>query len=122
MARTTEHVSDQMLAELVERIVKEADPEQVYLFGSRARGTATETSDLDLLVVEREDFGPERSRRSEMARLWRLLAGFRVPKDILVYSSDEVRRWRGARNHVIAHALREGRLLYDRSTRSDRAA
>jgi len=77
---------------------------------------------VDILIVEREAFGPGRSRRQEMARLWRLLAEFRVPKDILVYSSEEVKRWREARNHVIAHALREGRLLYDRSSRSNRAA
>jgi hypothetical protein len=47
-----------------------------------------------------------------MIRIWRALAGFTVAKDILVYSHEEVERWRGARNHVIGRALREGRLLY----------
>ena len=108
-------MNDETLAGMVERIVSEVDPEQVYMFGSRARGTATELSDLDILVVERDPFGRERSRRREMARLWRLLAEYRVPKDILVYSSEEVRHWRGARNHVIAHALREGRLLHEKA-------
>ncbi len=111
-----------MLADMTEKIVSEVDPEQVYLFGSRARGSESDMSDVDILVVEREPFGAQRSRRGEMAKLWRLLAGFRVPKDILVYSSDEVKRWRDAQNHVIAHALREGRLLYDRSGRSDGTA
>jgi predicted nucleotidyltransferase len=99
---------------MVEVIVQEVDPERVYVFGSYARGTARDDSDLDLLIVEREPFSPERSRRLEMARLSRLLARFRVPKDVLVYSSDEVAHWQAAKNHVVAHALREGRLVYER--------
>ncbi|MGE5557663.1 MAG: hypothetical protein ACM3WV_03515 [Bacillota bacterium] len=37
---------------------------------------------------------------------------YSTAKDILVYSREEVERWRSARNHIIARALREGRLLY----------
>lgn len=107
-------VTDKILAEIVDAVVKDADPDQIYLFGSHARGEAGENSDLDLLIIERDEFGPTRSRRGEMARLWRLLARFRVPKDILVYSADEVAHWRDTRNHVISHALREGKLLYER--------
>jgi predicted nucleotidyltransferase len=105
---------NESLSEIVEAIVKEVDPEQVYLFGSRARGNHSEDSDLDLLVVEREPFGKGRSRRREMARLWRALAGFRGPKDILVYSMDEVRIWRAGHGHIVASALSEGKLLYER--------
>jgi hypothetical protein len=47
-----------------------------------------------------------------MTRVWRALAGFSVAKDILVFSADEVERWRGARNHVIARALKEGKVIY----------
>ncbi|MDD2201334.1 MAG: nucleotidyltransferase domain-containing protein [Firmicutes bacterium] len=32
--------------------------------------------------------------------------------DILVYSREEVDRWRDSRNHVIGRALREGVVLY----------
>ena len=107
-------ISDDVLSEMVQVVVKEVDPAQIYLFGSYARGQAGENSDLDLLIVERQAFGPERSRRHEMARLWRALARFRVPKDILVFTEDEVAYWQDARNHVIARAVREGRLLYER--------
>jgi predicted nucleotidyltransferase len=107
-------VDADVLRDMVEVVVQEADPEQIYLFGSHARGQAGDDSDLDLLIVEQEAFGPERSRRHEMARIWRALARFRMPKDILVYTPDEVDYWRDAKNHVIARALREGRLLYER--------
>ena len=105
---------DALLARMVQVIVDEVDPERVILFGSRARGDARADSDIDLVVVEAEPFGPGRDRRAEEARLWRALAGFRVPKDILVYSRDEVAYWRNSLNNVLARALREGKVLYER--------
>lgn len=51
----------------------------------------------------------------EMARLYRALGGFPIPTDILVYSSADVEYWRDSRNHVLARALREGRVVYERS-------
>lgn len=38
----------------MERLVAAANPSKVILFGSYARGDATEDSDLDLMVIERE--------------------------------------------------------------------
>ena len=107
-------VDDTLLARMVQVIVDEVDPEQVILFGSHARGDAGTDSDVDLIVVEAEPFGSGRDRRAEAVRLWRALAGFRVPKDILVYSHDEVDYWRDSLNNVLARALREGRVLYER--------
>jgi uncharacterized protein len=48
--------------EIVKRLVQAAQPEQIILFGSGARDEAGEDSDVDLLVIESEPFGPERSR------------------------------------------------------------
>ena len=110
----TTPVNDALIARMVQVIVDEVDPEQVILFGSHARGDAGTDSDIDLIVVEAEPFGPGRDRRAEAVRLWRALAGFRVPKDILVYSHDEVDYWRDSLNNVLARALREGRVLYER--------
>ncbi len=108
-------VTDQVLKEIVDVIVQAVSPEQIILFGSRSLGEARQDSDLDLLVVESEGFDKVRSRRKEMTRLWRILAPFAVSKDILVYSREEIERWRGSLNHVVARALREGRVLYERS-------
>jgi len=107
-------VTDKLIEEMAEMIVKAVNPRQVILFGSHARGAARPGSDVDFLVIEDEPFGAHRSRRQEMAKLWRLLACFAVPKDFLVYSREEVDQWRHSRNHVIAHALKEGKLLYER--------
>ncbi len=107
-------VTDALLDEMVRTIVDEADPEQVILFGSYARGTATYDSDVDFLVIESEPFANAKLRYEEGIRLYDALSHFQVPKDILVYSRERVEYWRDSLNNVVARALREGRVLYER--------
>jgi len=106
-------VSDEVIDRMARQIVRTVDPLRIVLFGSWARGEGDEGSDVDLLVVEREPFGQDRSRRREAARIWRCLSGFRIPKDILVYSVSELAQWKDSGHHVIAKALREGKVLYE---------
>jgi len=108
-------VSDEILAEMVQTIVREVDPERIYLFGSRARGNERADSDVDLLIVDRKSFGPGHSRFREINQIYRALSSFRVPKDIVLYSSDEFAKWRTSINHVVGRCNREGKLLYERS-------
>lgn len=98
-----------LIGQMVQVIVDEVDPEQVILFGSRGRGDERQDSDVDLVVVEAEPFGPERSRHKEMVRLYHAVAGFSVAADVLVYSRDDVNYWRDSLNHVLARALWEGK-------------
>lgn len=111
---TTTNVSDDLLRQMARVIVREVEPERVILFGSHARGEARPDSDVDLLVIEREPFGKLRSRRREAALLWRALSRFPVPKDIVVYSQEEAAACRDSPGHIVAEALREGRVLYER--------
>jgi len=108
-------VGAEKLRRMVDILVAEADPERIILFGSRARGGAREDSDVDLLVVESEPFGPGRSRHAEMTRLYLALSGHGVSKDVLVYSRADVEYWKDSINHVLARALREGETLYERA-------
>lgn len=121
MKDTMPELGDALLDRMVRTLVDAADPEQVVLFGSRARGDARPHSDVDLLVVESEPFGPGRSRDAETARLYRALPETPVGRDLLVYSRDEIEYWRGSRNHVAARALREGRVLYAKDGGADGA-
>ncbi|MHB8868606.1 MAG: nucleotidyltransferase domain-containing protein [Thermoleophilia bacterium] len=108
-------VTQDTLDRIVDSFVEEAEPDRIVLFGSQARDEAAPGADIDLLVIERQPFGPGRSRRKEMVRLWRALPPLTVGADILLYSAEEVERWQGSRNHVVGKALREGRVLYERS-------
>ncbi len=108
-------VSEQLIGDMVRTLVEEIGPRRIYLFGSCARQDQTAGSDVDLLIVEDQEFGPERKRWSELQRIRKVLKPFRVPKDILVYSQDEFETWENSVNHIIARAVREGKLLYERS-------
>ena len=108
-------VTDEVLAGMVQAIVREVDPERIYLFGSHARGDARPDSDVDLLIVVSESFGAEHSRFQEINRVYQALSSFRMAKDILLYSSDEFVKWSQSLNHVVGRCSREGKLLYARS-------
>ena len=101
---------EEILAEAVARIRDAVQPERVILFGSHARGEAGSGSDIDLLIVAPSD----RPRWKRTPRLYRLLAGLGVPKDIVWWTPEEIEEWRGVRSHFITTALREGRVLYER--------
>ena len=112
--RTRTRDIDTLMDQMVQAIVDEVDPEQVILFGSRARGDERESSDIDLVVVEAEPFGLERSRHREMVKLYHAVARFPVATDVLVFSHEDVDYWCDSLNHVLARALWEGKVLYER--------
>jgi len=115
---TAQHAEDtaeeNLLRQMVDVIVRDSSPEAIILFGSRARGDARADSDVDLLVIEKEPFSPQRSRRKEVARLQMALRGLPLSKDILLYSREEFEYWRNSLNHLVGRAGREGRVLHGR--------
>ena|GEM_PF-3244853 len=80
---------------IVRRVLEQADPVRIYVFGSAARGEARPDSDLDILVVEDGEFGRDRPRWRELSKIRRGLADIEGPKDVLPYgigmSSSQVR-------------------------------
>jgi len=103
-------VSMGQLKEIGQRIARAFDPERIVLFGSHARGDATETSDVDLLVVARTtNPKPKRS-----VPLYSLLRDYPFSKDILVYTPEEVEEYRHLRASLIHQALEEGIVLYEK--------
>jgi len=106
VART---IDNTLVAEIVRRIVDDAHPDKIVLFGSYARGDATEQSDIDLLVVV-----PDGVPRRECAvSLYERLAGIGIPKDIVVVHASDVVRYANVPGTVITPALHEGKVLYD---------
>ena len=107
-------VTEEILGQMAEAIVREVHPARVYLFGSRAKGCARDDSDVDLLVVEDQPFGPGRSRLQELQRIRGALSSYFIPKDVLVFSADEFAHWGTSPNHIVSECVRDGRVLYAR--------
>ena len=68
MARRNREVVDRCLSEIISILshVLQGKKYRVYLFGSRAAGNETETSDLDIAVSAAEDVSNELSLAREM--------------------------------------------------------
>lgn len=101
---------EDIIQQMVERLVERFDPDEIILFGSRARGTASPESDVDLLVIASFQ-GSKRAKQLEM-RL--ALHDIPVPKDIILVTPEEVSRRRDIVGTIIRPALREGKVLYAR--------
>ncbi|MGH8587087.1 MAG: nucleotidyltransferase domain-containing protein [Gammaproteobacteria bacterium] len=106
-------VTEELLEEVVRRIVSVGSPRKIVLFGSWARGQAGPDSDLDLLIIE--DSALPRHRRAGRHRM--VLLGLFPAKDIVVWTPGEVRQWQHVPNTFITRILAEGRILYERSDR-----
>lgn len=99
---------------LRDAVLDRLNPRLVILFGSQVKGTATAESDSDLLIIDDEPFSQTRSRRRVIGNIRRHLPSGGYPVDVLLFDASELKRWRSTTNHVIARALREGVILYER--------
>lgn len=104
-----DRLDNNVMNEIVRRIVAASQPQKVILFGSWARGEAQPDSDIDLLVVV-EDARP-RSQRA--CALYGVLSDIPIPMDILVYRPEEIAQWRNVPQAFVTTAVREGSVLYE---------
>jgi predicted nucleotidyltransferase len=96
-------------AERVIQMAKEKiDASLIIVFGSVASGTATEDSDLDIIVVKETD---ENSFISgAKARL--ALKGSKVPIDIIVYTPEEFGKDLSDKYSLVHEAMATGRIVH----------
>lgn len=96
---------------LLERIVARWNPEEIWLFGSRARGTGTPDSDWDLLVVVPN--GTPDSERDSFA-VWEVTKRSGVGSDVVIVTRDEFEEDRTVTNTVQYETAHFGVRLYER--------
>jgi predicted nucleotidyltransferase len=96
---------------IVNKIVSQANPEKVILFGSYAWGKPNRDSDVDLLVVEKSDKG--RLERGIKLREAIFPAGVAV--DIISYTPEELElAVNEHRNLFLEDIVRNGQVLYEK--------
>lgn len=105
-----EKVPFEVIQEMVRKMVAVCQPEKIVLFGSYARGEATEVSDLDFLVIMETDLPP--TKRS--VPLYSALRNYLLSEDIVVYTPAEVEEYSDLPDSFIQTALREGIVLYEK--------
>ena len=112
MSRTLDYpqVTEDLLQEVVRRMLAVGAPYKIVLFGSRARGDARADSDLDLLIIEASDL----PRHKRSPRYLRALVGLFPAKDVVVWTPEEVEAWSEVPQAFVTMALREGKTLYAR--------
>lgn len=104
-------VAQQVLHEAVRRLVEGFEPTRIILFGSQARGTADDRSNVDLLVI-----CPITGRRRDlMVAMNKALAGLGMARDVIVLTPEEFERDRHIPGTVARPAWLEGKVLYDRA-------
>jgi predicted nucleotidyltransferase len=104
-------VSLDSINKLCQKISKTFDTEKIILFGSYAKGTATEESDIDLLVVADIDL-PHAKRYGAVRKLADdIPAAF----DLIVRTRSEYNRWKSVLNNIVYFADKYGKVIYDRA-------
>jgi uncharacterized protein len=95
---------------MVRRLEKAFHPDQIYLYGSRARGEDGPDSEYNLMLVVSTSQSP-RYKRDQQA--FRALCGLGVPKEVMVLTRADFEAGRKVICSLPATVLREGRLLYE---------
>ena len=103
-------IQDIHLQEIIRRLLLVGDPQRIILFGSQSRGEANRESDYDLLVVEPST----KPRYLRAAKYRRALKDIGHPKDIVVWTPEEIAEWQNVPDAFISTAIREGTTLYER--------
>jgi len=96
------------ISEFSERIAAEFRPNCIVLFGSHARGTAGQDSDVDLLIIM--PFDGKAAAKAVEIRL-KVRPGF--PVDLLVRTPEKVRERLAMGDGFLRDILETGTVLYE---------
>ena len=96
------------IEEFCREIGRRFSAERVILFGSYARGTVTEDSDFDLLVI-----GPFEGRSVDRSVEIRMELRPRFPMDLLVRTPEKVRERIQMGDEFMREIVEEGKILYE---------
>lgn len=103
-------LEQEILDDIVGRIVETVRPEKIILFGSAARGDMGPHSDVDLLIVRQGGHS-----RKLVGQMYRRLHGVAAAVDAVMVSPAELVRYKDSHALVIKPALAEGVVVYDAS-------
>jgi predicted nucleotidyltransferase len=101
-------IDENLVHEIVQRILKVTRPDRIILFGSAVIGEMTPDSDIDLLVLEAEPS----NTREESVRMCNMLRGLGYPFDIIVMSTEYFDESKGIIGGIAYPANKIGSVIY----------
>jgi predicted nucleotidyltransferase len=101
------------------KVLKQLDPYRIILFGSYAKGTADENSDIDMLVIldnnhVSKNYEERLQKKLSINKLVRNI-NYKIALDILVYSKEEYNIIKNYGNYFINEIEKTGKILYEKA-------
>jgi predicted nucleotidyltransferase len=106
------NIPQELLEEVVRRLVEGLQPDQIILFGSYAYGQPTEGSDLDLMIIVSESSEPAHRREQ---KAYACVGAIGVSKDLLVLTREEFEEQAQVVTSLARSVKEKGTVLYERS-------
>ena len=107
-------ISKETINEATRRLAERFHPQRIILFGSYARGTADEKSDVDFLVI----CPLRKKRRTLILEMNRSLWGLGLARDIVILTQKEFENEKDIPGTIARYAFKEGKLLYERNAKN----
>ncbi|MBL7108279.1 MAG: nucleotidyltransferase domain-containing protein [Candidatus Cloacimonetes bacterium] len=104
-------ISKTQIHKIVQIIIKGYNPKKIILFGSYANGNPTEDSDLDMLLVKESKL----PRYKRARKVHKLFDPYPCAMDIIVYNSNEIKKWKDVRNSFVYDVLKNGKVVYEQT-------
>ena len=103
-------IDDEVVTDVVRRVVDTFHPKRVVVFGSVARGETGPDSDMDLFVEMESDL----RYIDRCVAVRTALHDVQIPLDVFVYTPAEVVAHRGRVGNLLSYVESEGKVLYER--------
>ncbi|MFA5879797.1 MAG: nucleotidyltransferase domain-containing protein [Candidatus Margulisiibacteriota bacterium] len=98
------------IKQITQKIVNEFNPKMIYLFGSYAKGTATDLSDLDLLIID----DSARKKNKIALEISKSLFPRNYALELIVASSEEIQLKQEKNLEFWQDILKTSKKLYER--------
>ncbi len=103
----------QVIDEIVRRVLSVCKPDRIILFGSAATGGMTRDSDIDLLIVEPELEWKAEIWLDESVRIRDAIGSIGYPVDVLLTTTGRFERFKDVVGGIHYPANKYGRVIYD---------
>lgn len=105
-------LDEKIKKEIVKKVLEVTDPLEIILFGSFARGEATQNSDIDLAIIKEK---LTESEISERRCIRKALKNLDYGKDIIVVSNKKYKFYSNSTNSVYRYINEEGESLWKKN-------